>query len=106
MAFACALERGYKGVITIDGNNKDDPTAIPQFIERMEAGFDHIQGSRWIPGGITENLPTSRYLGLKLLHAPLISLYRRARALGLGDHDRAPRAVGDEDDTGHRRAGR
>src|SRR5262249_39221077 len=29
MAFAFALERGYEGVLCLDGNNKDDPAAIP-----------------------------------------------------------------------------
>jgi len=73
MAFDWALNRGYRGVITIDGNNKDGPEALPRFAERLDAGFDHVQGSRYVPGGISENLPLSRHLGVKLLHAPLIS---------------------------------
>jgi dolichol-phosphate mannosyltransferase len=79
MAFAWALDRGYKGVITMDGNNKDGPEAIPKFIDKLEAGFDHVQGSRFIPGGISENLPFSRWAGVKILHAPLISLASRFR---------------------------
>jgi glycosyltransferase involved in cell wall biosynthesis len=79
MAFAWALSRGYKGVITMDGNNKDGPEAIPQFIDKLDAGFDHIQGSRFIPGGISENLPFSRWAGVKILHAPLISMASRFR---------------------------
>ena len=43
-----ALERGYKGVITIDGNNKDSIEDVPKFIEKLEAGYDFIQGSRFI----------------------------------------------------------
>jgi dolichol-phosphate mannosyltransferase len=74
MAFASALERGYRGAITIDGNNKDDPEALPRFVDRLQAGFDHVQGSRFLPGGISENLPLSRSLGLRLIHAPLIRL--------------------------------
>ncbi|MFN3706498.1 MAG: glycosyltransferase, partial [Thermoflexales bacterium] len=31
-AYAFALEQGYQGIVTIDGNNKDDPEAIPRFI--------------------------------------------------------------------------
>ncbi len=79
MAFAWALDRGYRGVITIDGNNKDGPDAIPRFIEALNSGFDHVQGSRFIPGGISENLPWSRWLGVKILHAPLISIASRFR---------------------------
>jgi hypothetical protein len=77
MAFAWALARGYRGVITIDGNNKDGPEALPAFIEKLQGGYDHVQGSRFIAGGISENLPLSRWLGVKLLHAPLIRLASR-----------------------------
>jgi dolichol-phosphate mannosyltransferase len=72
MAFAWALDRGYRGVITMDGNNKDGPEAIPRFLDRLEAGYDHLQGSRFIPGGLSENLPLSRWLGIRLIHAPMI----------------------------------
>lgn len=79
MAFAWALDRGYQGVITMDGNGKDGPDAIPRFIEMLDAGFDHVQGSRFVRGGVSEHLPFSRWLGVKLLHAPLISLASRFR---------------------------
>src|SRR5438128_9820102 len=68
MAFSWALERGYRGVITIDGNNKDDPAAVPLFLKALEEGADHVQGSRYIPGGVEENTPLSRYLGVRFLH--------------------------------------
>lgn len=74
MAFDWALNRGYRGVITMDGNNKDGPEALPRFVDRLAAGIDHVQGSRYVPGGVSENLPLSRHLGVKLLHAPLIAL--------------------------------
>ena len=69
-----ALERGYKGVITIDGNNKDSIEDVPKFIEKLEAGYDFIQGSRFIKGGKAINTPFLRYLSVRLLHAPVISL--------------------------------
>lgn len=74
MAFDFALNERYAGVVTIDGNGKDGVEAIPQFITLLEAGIDHVQGSRFIPGGYAINTPLSRLIGLKLLHAPLISL--------------------------------
>ncbi|MBD1878307.1 glycosyltransferase family 2 protein [Coleofasciculus sp. FACHB-T130] len=74
MAFAYALQQGYEGIITIDGNNKDDPEAIISFITALDQGFDHIQGSRFIKGGKAINTPLSRLVGIKLIHAPLISL--------------------------------
>jgi dolichol-phosphate mannosyltransferase len=79
MAFAWALDRGYRGVIAMDGNGKDGPEAIPRFVEKLRAGFDHVQGSRFLRGGVSENLPLSRWLGVRLLHAPLIALASRFR---------------------------
>src|SRR4051812_46881652 len=79
MAIAFVLDEGYDGMVVIDGNGKDDYTAIPRFIELLDAGYDHIQGSRYIPGGQGINTPLSRTIGVKLLHAPLISLAARFR---------------------------
>lgn len=79
MAFAWALDRGYRGVIAMDGNGKDGPDALPRFVEMLAAGYDHVQGSRFISGGVSENLPFSRWLGVRLLHAPLVSLASRFR---------------------------
>lgn len=73
-AYAFALDQGYEGIVTIDGNDKDDPAAIVRFIEALEAGADFAQGSRFVPGGLAENTPLARYLAIRLLHAPLLSL--------------------------------
>ncbi|HEV7280835.1 MAG TPA: glycosyltransferase family 2 protein [Pirellulaceae bacterium] len=72
MAFAWALDRGYEGVVVIDGNGKDGVDAIPAFVKALQAGVDHAQGSRFIAGGRSENLPFSRFVGVKFLHAPLM----------------------------------
>jgi dolichol-phosphate mannosyltransferase len=72
MAFDYALEEGYEGVISMDGNNKDDPSAVPAFVEALEGGFDYIQGSRFVPGGIARNTPLVRLLAIRFAHAPLI----------------------------------
>lgn len=69
-----ALERGYKGIITIDGNNKDSIEDVPLFIRKFEEGFDFIQGSRFIKGGRAIHTPLIRLLSVRLIHAPVISL--------------------------------
>jgi len=74
-AYAFALEHGYEGIVTIDGNNKDDPAAIPRFIEALQQGVDFVQASRFIPGGVAENTPTSRDFAIRFIHAPLLSLF-------------------------------
>jgi glycosyltransferase involved in cell wall biosynthesis len=72
--YAFSLDEGYLGVVTIDGNDKDDPEAISRFISALQEGVDFVQASRFVPGGIAENTPLSRHLAIKLLHAPLLSL--------------------------------
>ena len=74
MAMSWSLDEGYEGMVFIDGNDKDDPSAVPQFLRALDEGFDHVQGSRYISGGAEENTPLSRKWGVKLVHAPLISL--------------------------------
>jgi glycosyltransferase involved in cell wall biosynthesis len=74
MGLAHTLSLGYKGIIVIDGNNKDDPRAIPRMATQLDRGQDHVQGSRFIPRGQAINTPKSRYFGVRLLHAPLLSL--------------------------------
>lgn len=74
MGLAWAMQRGYDGVVTIDGNGKDGVEAIPNFVRSLEAGCDHLQGSRFIKGGRHAHTPWMRLLGVRLLHAPLISL--------------------------------
>lgn len=72
MAFAFALDEGYDGIVTIDGNNKDDPAAIPSFLAALDEGFDHVQGSRFVPGGRGIRTPLDRRLAVKMIHAPLV----------------------------------
>ena len=79
IGLARALQRGYEGVITIDGNGKDDFRAVPAFVAKLAAGYDAVQGSRYVKGGIAENTPLDRELGVRLIHAPLISLGARFR---------------------------
>lgn len=69
-----ALQRGYKGVITIDGNDKDSIEDVPRFIEKLKEGYDLIQGSRFIKGGVAINTPWIRTVSVRLIHAPIISL--------------------------------
>src|SRR5207248_10434746 len=51
----------------------------PVLVEKWAEGYDHVQGSRFRPGGVSENLPFSRWIGLRFLHAPMLSLAARHR---------------------------
>lgn len=73
-AYAFALEQGYEGIVTIDGNDKDDPKPIPDFIEALRQGVDFVQASRFIAGGQAENTPKSRDFAIRFIHAPALSI--------------------------------
>ncbi len=73
MGYSYALEEGYEGIITVDGNGKDNVEAIPSFIKALDEGWDMIQGSRYIEGGKAINTPFIRHVSVKLIHAPVIS---------------------------------
>ncbi len=79
MAFWSALQGGYEGIVTIDGNGKDGVQGISQMIGSLEAGYDFVQGSRFIPGGVAEHTPRVREVGIRLVHAPLTSVAARRR---------------------------
>lgn len=74
-AYAFALDQGYEGIVTIDGNDKDDPEAILRFIEALKQGVDFVQASRFVAGGVAENTPRSRDFAIRFIHAPMLSLF-------------------------------
>ena len=74
-AYAFVLDQGYAGIVTIDGNDKDDPEAIPRFIETLKQGVDFAQASRFLAGGVAENTPMIRDFAIRFIHAPMLRLF-------------------------------
>ncbi len=74
MFFAWALEQGYEGIALMDGNDKDGLEGVLNVRRRLEEGYDFVQGSRYLVGGSHRNTPRDRTAGLRLIHAPLLSL--------------------------------
>ncbi len=79
MGFYWALERGYKGFITVDGNNKDSVEDTRKIIELLEEGYDFIQGSRFHKDGHDVRTPLFRKMSIRLIHAPVISFAAKYR---------------------------
>ncbi|MDA7430279.1 glycosyltransferase family 2 protein [Primorskyibacter aestuariivivens] len=77
MAYAWCLREGYEGIVTIDGNGKDGIEAVPAMVAMLKAGYDYVQGSRYLPGGKAVRTPIERTLANRLVHAPLLSLAGR-----------------------------
>ncbi len=74
MGFYFALKRGYDGFITIDGNNKDSIEDVNKFVNCLDDGYDFVQGSRFVKGGIAQNTPLIRHIAVRFIHAPITSL--------------------------------
>jgi len=77
MAYAWCMREGYAGIVTIDGNGKDGVEAVADMVVKLEQGYDYVQGSRYLPGGVAENTPLERTIANRGIHAPLLSLAGR-----------------------------
>jgi glycosyltransferase involved in cell wall biosynthesis len=73
-AYAFSLVNNYRGIVTIDGNDKDDPSAIARFVSALDNGIDFVQASRFLPGGIAENTPMLRDFAIRFIHAPCLRI--------------------------------
>ena len=71
-ALSYAIEEGYEGVVTLDGNGKDGVEAIPRFLKCLEDGYDLVQGGRFLPGGFHENTPLERFLAIRFIMSPVL----------------------------------
>lgn len=58
--FKCALEDGAERIIEMDGGGSHQPSEIPQFIEKLDNGYQCVWGSRFCAGGGMENDPLYR----------------------------------------------
>ena len=68
----------YEYVMTLDGNNKDDAKNLRKIFDfALSNKIDFTQGSRFLPGGISQNLPRDRYIGIKFFISPIISIASR-----------------------------
>lgn len=76
-AFDYALKQGYEGIVTIDGNHKDDVSALPKFMKALDGGYDYVQSSRFIKGGKHKNTPQERIYFNRYLISPILSLSAR-----------------------------
>ena len=57
-----ARDAGCDTAVVMAANGKDRPEEIPLLLARIEAGYDYVQGSRFLSGGRSVNLPLVRGL--------------------------------------------
>ena len=64
----------YDAVFFVSGNDKDRPEDIVKLKAAVEAGFDLVQGSRYLPGGRHGYMPFYRKVSTRWIHPLLFSL--------------------------------
>ena len=74
-AYFQAKEKGYKNIITIDGNGKDDPVYIRDIFKKLSEGYDFVQCSRFLKEGKGVNTPKLREIAIRFIHAPVLSTF-------------------------------
>lgn len=60
--FGWGLERGYAYLIEMDADGSHDPKYLAQMLALAEDGADVVVGSRYVPGGGTENWGLGRQI--------------------------------------------
>lgn len=58
--FRQALRDGAEHIIEMDGGGSHSPKELPQFIEKLNEGYDCVWGSRFVKGGGISNHPLYR----------------------------------------------
>jgi glycosyltransferase involved in cell wall biosynthesis len=58
--FARAIELGAEVCVQLDADLSHDPAVLPALVSNVEHGADLAIGSRYVPGGVTEDWPWRR----------------------------------------------
>jgi dolichol-phosphate mannosyltransferase len=58
--FARAIELGAEVCVQLDADLSHDPAVLPALVTNVEHGADLAIGSRYVPGGVTEDWPWRR----------------------------------------------
>jgi dolichol-phosphate mannosyltransferase len=75
-AIKYATAEGFDVLVVLAGNDKDRPAEIVRLLAPMaEAGYDFVQGSRYLAGGDFGNMPFYRQLATRYVHPLLFSLF-------------------------------
>lgn len=61
-AFRRVIGEGFDVVVTMDSDFSHDPEVVPALLGRVEDGADAVIGSRYVPGGGTQDWPLHRRL--------------------------------------------
>lgn len=69
-----AREHGFDVIVILAGNDKDRPSEIPLLLQAIEKGYEVVQGSRYLAGGMSDGMPLYRQFATRL-HPLLMRLF-------------------------------
>lgn len=58
--FRAAVRAGYGTIVVMGADDQDNAGEIPRLLAKLDAGFDFVQGSRWLSRGRVVNIPLFR----------------------------------------------
>jgi dolichol-phosphate mannosyltransferase len=74
-AYNFGLSNHYDILLTMAGNNKDNPEELDRLMEPILSNrADFVQGSRYLPGGNFGNMPLYRQISTRVIHPLFFSL--------------------------------
>jgi len=75
-ALACGFEAVTGDIIVmLDADGSTDPAEIPRYVMPLLEGADFVKGSRFMPGGATDDITPLRKLGNSALNGTVNKLY-------------------------------
>ena len=96
--FRYALSLGYEGIIGMDADLSHNPSFIPEFVNKLNEGYDLVIGSRYIPGGKVPNWTFTRRIISRLTNRAIrIILSLRTRDATSGYRAYSSRALNEVD---------
>jgi glycosyltransferase involved in cell wall biosynthesis len=76
-ALACGFgAAGGDIIVMLDADGSTDPAEIPDYLAALHEGADFAKGSRFMPGGFSEDITFVRRAGNRALNAIVNLLYR------------------------------
>lgn len=57
-----AQTKHFSICIVLGGDDQDDPQQIPLLLQKLSEGYDFVQGSRYVRGGKTVDIPLFRWI--------------------------------------------
>jgi len=75
-AIKYAKDNGFSILVVMAGNSKDDGKEISRLVEPIvKEGFDFVQGSRFLDGGVYGAMPLYRLIATKFIHPLVFSFF-------------------------------